>query len=49
MFTDRATSYRDDAIFLIWSANIGFKGKKPKDIYYEMMAKVDFWAKKLEN
>lgn len=40
LFTDRATSYRDDAIFLIFSALIKFGDKHPKEVYLDMSKKI---------
>ncbi|MBU0549726.1 MAG: hypothetical protein KJ838_05375, partial [Candidatus Omnitrophica bacterium] len=47
LFTDRAVSYRDDAIFLIFSSLMGFEGKQPNVVYYELLGKLREYAEKL--
>lgn len=40
LFTDRAVSYRDDAIFLIFSAEMGFEDKTPRQVYNNLIDKL---------
>ncbi len=47
LFTDRAVSYRDDAIFLIFSSAIEFEGKQPKRVYYDLINKLREYAVRL--
>ena len=49
LFTDRAISYRDDAIFLIFSSRMGFPDKQPKQVYYDLLTKLRQYAKELNN
>ncbi|MGE5308204.1 MAG: PEP/pyruvate-binding domain-containing protein, partial [Deltaproteobacteria bacterium] len=49
LFTDRAVSYRDDALFLIWSSKIGLGNKQPKDVYKGLVEKLDEYSSKLNN
>lgn len=47
LFTDRAVSYRDDAVFLIFSSLIQYKDKEPRQVYYDMAAKFREYSAKL--
>lgn len=47
LFTDRAVSYRDDATFLQFSGAIDYKGKLSQDVYWDIVAKLREYAKKL--
>ncbi len=49
LFTDRAVSYRDDAIFLIFSSVIGFQNKQPSQVYNDLKDKIDEYARQLNN
>jgi phosphoenolpyruvate synthase/pyruvate phosphate dikinase len=48
LFTDRAVSYRDDAIFLIFSGIMGFEQKQPNQVYNDLVAKLREYAEKLK-
>ncbi len=47
LFTDRAISYRDDATFLMFSGAIDYQGKDSQDVYWNIVAKLREYSKKL--
>ncbi len=49
LFTDRAISYRDDAIFISFSSKIGFEDKQPNVVYDDLKSKLNYYSDKNSN